>query len=387
VPTTVNAGRSVRLLSLVAALVLLAGTAACSDDDQSAATNDAAAVATAPVATVAARTTTAASPMPPTVASAGTSGDVVDLVQAVQGSVVKVTVSGQTSTPFGRGATQQGTGTGFIVDAGGAIVTNNHVVTMGGDRQATTIRVTLSDGRELDASIVGTDPRTDLAVVQVATDGLRPLPFADPKSILVGQMVVAIGYALDLGSTPTVTTGVISATDRVIEEQTTSISGAIQTDAAINPGNSGGPLLNLRGEVVGVNTAGLTGGSGQSVQGIFFAVSAQVAEPVVQELLADGVVDRGYLGVTVQQIGAGAARARGLAAGAYVVQVASGSPADRAGIRAGDVITKLGDMPITNGGGLTNALARYRAGAQVPVEVARSNERLTFQLTLGSPPK
>ena len=308
-----------------------------------------------------------------------------ELVESVRQSVVKVSVSAQAQSGVaGRAPAQQGTGTGFVIDDDGHIVTNHHVVTLDSGVAAGRIQVELWDGRVLDARVVGTDARTDLAVLKVEATGLRPLSFADPESIAVGQAVVAIGYALDLGATPTVTTGVISALDRVIEEDTTSIAGALQTDAAINPGNSGGPLLDLRGEVVGVNTAGIVGAGRTPVQGISFAVSAEVAEPVVAALIADGRVNRGFLGISAQDVNAEAARTRGLAEGAAVVQVTSGSPAERAGIRAGDVITAIGGTPVTGVGDITNALTRHPPGSRVPVTVARGSERLTLDVTLGA---
>lgn len=264
-----------RLLGLVAAAAVF-GAAACGTADSTTLSP----VATTPATTVTMQVT----------AATRTSGDeVVNLVQAARPSVVKVTVTAQARTGgFGRVQTVEGSGTGFVVTTDGAIVTNNHVVTLDGAVSSARYQVTLADGRTVDASLSGTDAASDLAVLQIDVTGLTPLTFAEPTSIQVGQPVVAIGYALDLGATPTVTTGVVSATDRVIEEKSTNIRNAIQTDAAINPGNSGGPLLNLQGEVVGVNTAGLSGGGGQSVQGIFFAVSSGVAQPVVSRLLAAG---------------------------------------------------------------------------------------------------
>ena len=366
------------VLPLATAAVLVAGVA-CTQGDQSGSANNAPETAQgAPTAAASADT-------------AGVQGDaalavsIPELVDAVRRSVVKVSVSAQAqSGAAGRAAGQQGTGTGFVIDGSGHIVTNHHVVTLQGGARAGRIQVELWDGRVLDARIVGTDARTDLAVLQVDAAGLRPLAFADPESIEVGEAVVAIGYALDLGATPTVTTGVVSALDRVIEEDTTSIAGALQTDAAVNPGNSGGPLLDLRGQVVGVNTAGIVGAGRTPVQGISFAVSAEVARPVVAALIANGSVNRGFLGISAQDLSAEAARTRGLAEAAAVVQVTSGSPAALAGIRAGDVITAIGDVPVTGVGDITNALTRYPPGSRVPLTVARGAEQLTLDVTLGA---
>ena len=366
------------VLPLATAAVLVAGVA-CTTSDGSGSAN---AIPDTAQATQGAT---------PAVAAAGIRGDaaravsIPELVDAVRQSVVKVSVSAQAQSGVaGRVPAQQGTGTGFVIDGNGHIVTNHHVVTLDSGAPAGRIQVELWDGRVLDARVVGTDARTDLAVLRVDAAGLRPLAFADPESIEVGEEVVAIGYALDLGATPTVTTGVVSALDRVIEEEATSIAGALQTDAAVNPGNSGGPLIDLAGRVVGVNTAGIVGAGRTPVQGISFAVSAEVAEPVVAALIADGSVNRGFLGISAQDLSAEAARTRGLAQGAAVAQVTSGSPAARAGIRAGDVITAIGDVPVTGVGDVTNALTRYPPGSRVPVTVARGSERLTLEVTLGA---
>ena len=303
------------VLPLATAAVLVAGVA-CTTADESGSAN------------TARETTQAAQSAPTSADTAGVQGDaalgagIPALVDAVRQSVVKVSVSAQVQGGIaGRAPAQQGTGTGFVIDDSGHVVTNHHVVTLDSGARAGRIQVELWDGRVLDARVVGTDERTDLAVLHVDAAGLRPLAFADPESIEVGEAVVAIGYALDLGATPTVTTGVVSALDRVIEEDTTSIAGALQTDAAVNPGNSGGPLLDLRGQVVGVNTAGIVANGRTPVQGISFAVSAEVAEPVVAALIADGAVNRGFLGINAQDVSAEAARTRGLVEGAADAQI------------------------------------------------------------------
>ena len=319
-----------------------------------------------------------------------------EVVKAVRPSVVRIRAGGQQVSVFGTVQRNEGAGTGFIVDARGYIVTNNHVVTLGTDRPASRLDVDLWDGRTVQGTLVGRDERTDLAVVKIDAGNLTPLRFADSTQIAIGEEVLAIGFALDLGETPTVTKGVVSAKDRVIEETINaggrplrvSIGGAIQTDAPINPGNSGGPLVNLRGEVVGVNTAGLVGGMGQPVQGIFFAVSAQVAEPIVRALMEEGKVERGYLGVTPVTINREMARANNLRVeyGAGLQTVEPGTPADRAGLRPGDVITKVGDHPVRNVGDLTNALTKYRPGQRVRVEYVRGRDTDSVELTVSERP-
>ena len=219
-------------------------------------------------------------------------------------------------------------------------------------------------------------------------NGLTPIQWADLSSILVGEQVVAIGYALDLGGAPTVTTGVVSALDRSIPEPDATISGAIQTDAAVNPGNSGGPLLDLDGKVVGVTTAGLSGTTDTPVQGLNFVISGQMAQPVVQALVSQGHVTRGYLGVAVTDITPELAQANGIGVdhGAGVGDVTSGAPADQAGLKPGDVITKVGDVDIKSTGDLTNALTKYGPSQKVTVAYERGKNQATTTITLGQRP-
>ena len=383
-----------RIPVLVAAAALLLGAAACTDDKA------APAQSTDPSAAVQqlsqqngqqtpARGQTNAAPI-------GEPGSPSQLVAAVRPSVVRIRAGGQQTGTFGSVQRNEGTGTGFIIDADGHIVTNNHVVTLGTTQAASQLEVDLWDGRTVQGRLVGRDERTDLAVIKIDADRLTPVRFADTSRIEVGEEVLAIGFALDLGANPTVTKGVISAKDRVIDETLNaggraypiSISGAIQTDAAINPGNSGGPLVNMRGEVVGVNTAGLVGAGGQPVQGIFFAVSAHVAEPIARALVETGRVERGYLGVEVVSVTREMAIAQGLRVneGAGLRRVDSGTPADKAGLRTGDIITKIGDHTIRNSGDITNALATYRPGQKVKVEYARGRDTGTAEVTLGERP-
>jgi len=263
---------------------------------------------------------------------------------------------------------------------------------LGGGRVASNITVEFADGRTVEAKVQGLDPSTDLAVLKVTADNLKPVKFADPRSVVVGEDVVAVGFALDLGATPTVTKGVVSALDRVIEERNesgaqVSISGAIQTDAAINPGNSGGPLLNMRGEVIGINTAGLFGGAGRPVQGISFAVSAQVAQPIVRSLIDNGAVRRGYLGVVPGTVDRDVAQARRLPVneGAILARVDNG-PAQRAGLQAGDVIVKIGSVDIKNVGDITLALTSNGPGQTVKIEYYRGGDKKSTEVTLGERP-
>ncbi len=377
-----------RFLAVPAAAVVLLGAVACTNDKSDTSSN-------ASTATSASVQTTALQAQNGT-SSLKDDADPNEVVKAVWPSVVRIRANNQQAGAFGTVGRGEGTGTGFIVDDRGYIVTNNHVVTLGTNREASQFQVDLSDGRTVQGELVGRDERTDLAVIKIEADNLTPVRFADSTKAEIGEEVLAIGFALDLGSTPTVTKGVISAKDRVIDETLSaggraygiSISGAIQTDAAINPGNSGGPLVNMRGEVVGINTAGLVGDAGQPVQGIFFAVSSQVAEPIVEGLVEDGQIERGYLGVEVSTVTRESARAQNsnVSEGAGIQGVTTGSAAERAGLRTGDVITKIGDHQIKNIGDVSNALASHKPGEKVKVEYSRNGSNATTDVTLGERP-
>ncbi len=372
-----------RAIPLIAAVLFAVAAAACTKEKppEAAATSTTAATVTGTVAPTASGTRVASA------APASAPANTVELVKRVRPSVVRVNARGG----FGQG---EGTGTGFVVDERGYIVTNNHVVTLGGGRPAAELKVDLADGRTVDARLVGRDERTDLAVLKVDAGILTPLAFADPNSIEVGEDVIAVGFALDLGGPPTVTKGVVSAVDRVIDEtdmlgNPIQISGAIQTDAAINPGNSGGPLIDAEGRVVGINTAGIRGGFGTPVQGISFAVSSGVAQPIVKSLIDTGTVRRGYLGVLVSLVDRNRAEALGLPVkeGVRIERVEPGSAAEQAGLRAGDVIVKVGTIDVKNLGDLTRALTQNGPGQKVTVEYYRGNERRSAEVTLGERPQ
>lgn len=321
-----------------------------------------------------------------------------EVVQIAEPSVVRV----QTGTGFATGV-----GTGFIVDPDGYIMTNNHVVQGARGRAGVGgIKVTLSDGAEYDAAIIGTDPRSDLALIKIEAKGLSALPIGTLENVQVGQDVLAIGFALDLQEgtgAPTVTRGIISAKNRSISENT-QVLGAIQTDAAINHGNSGGPLLNFYGEVVGVNTAiapdDTTGGV---APGIGFAVGADTVQAVFQQLKTDGKVSRGYLGIgNFVELRPAKAQELGIPGGTrgvYLVNpdtttgmrstiptVLQGAPADQAGIRPGDVITKIGDTRVGDESELAVAMINHHPGQKVRVELYREGKAMTVEVTLGTPP-
>jgi len=270
---------------------------------------------------------------------------------------------------------QRSLGSGFIISEDGFIVTNNHVI-MGADQIQITFQV---EGREqsFDAEVIGTDPETDLALLKIEADiDLPTLEFGDSDKIRVGDWVVAIGNPFGLAHT--VTAGIVSAKGRIIGAGP--YDNFIQTDASINPGNSGGPLLNLKGEVIGINTAIVAAG-----QGIGFAIPSSMAQEIIEQLRTDQKVSRGWLGVTIQNIDENTARALGLdePKGALVADVTSGDPAEQAGIRAGDAILAINDRPVANSSELTRRIGAIAPGTEVEITVWRDGERKNIKVTLG----
>ncbi len=272
-------------------------------------------------------------------------------------------------------------GSGVIVSDEGYVLTNNHVV-----QNADEIRVQIEDDRRYEARVVGTDPASDLAVIQFEDppENLRVLDFADAQGPQLGEPVVAIGNPFGLSST--VTLGIISATGRQ-NIGITDYEDFIQTDAAINPGNSGGPLINMDGEVVGINTAILSRSGGY--QGIGFAIPARMAQSIMQSLIDEGEVSRGWLGVVIQTMNPELAEALDLPEntdGVVVSDVQQGSPADEAGLQRGDVIVSLADTDIDTASSLRNRVAMQSPGTEVELGVLRGGERQTVALTLGELP-
>ena len=270
---------------------------------------------------------------------------------------------------------EQSLGSGVIVDAAkGYILTNNHVV--GG---ADDITVTLQDGRNVKGTLVGTDPATDVAVVKITPDHLQALPIADSSALRVGDFVVAVGDPFGLGQT--VTSGIISALGRS-GLGGSSFQNFIQTDASINPGNSGGALVNLRGELVGINTMILSPSGGNV--GIGFAIPTKIAGEVMTQLIAHGKVSRGSLGAQTQDITPNIAKLLGLKDnnGAVVTRVIPGSAADRAGLQVGDVLTAINGTPLENADQLNNAEGLLPADSTVTLSVLRNGttRQVTAQL-------
>ena len=271
---------------------------------------------------------------------------------------------------FGR----QSQGSGFIVSADGTVVTNNHVVD-----KSDSVEVVLEDGRTLDAKVIGTDPKTDLAVLKITEEGVFPFVKFAPVTPRVGDWVVAIGNPFGLGGT--VTAGIVSARGRDIGSGP--YDDYIQIDAAVNRGNSGGPTFNLKGEVVGVNTA-IASPSGGNV-GIAFAIPASVAEKVVADLKDDGKVSRGFIGVHIQPVTKEIADAMGLkdTRGALVAEATPESPAARAGIRTGDAIVAVDGERIRDARALSLKIASYAPGKSVPVTVWRDGKEQTVTVEVG----
>jgi Do/DeqQ family serine protease len=273
---------------------------------------------------------------------------------------------------------EQAIGSGVIVDAAkGYILTNNHVVA-----QADKIKVRLNDDRQFDAKLIGTDPQTDLAVLQIKADGLTALPLGDSDNLQVGDFVVAIGSPFNLRQT--VTSGIVSGLGR---RSAGGDDGAyqdfIQTDASINPGNSGGALINLRGELVGINSQILSG-SGGSI-GIGFSIPVNLAKSVMTQLIATGKVDRGRIGIVGQNLTPELAKAFGLrdAHGALVARVVPGSPADKAGIKPEDVVIQANGKAIKDMPELRNLIGLLKVGDKVELTVLRNGETKKLTVTIG----
>jgi len=271
-------------------------------------------------------------------------------------------------------------GSGFIISEDGYVVTNNHVVD-GADE----VMVTLTDRREYEAKVIGTDTRSDLALLKIDAEGLPAIRWGDSEDLKVGEWVVAIGspFGLDYSASA----GIVSAMGRSIpNESRENYVPFIQTDVAINPGNSGGPLFNLKGEVVGINSQIYTR-SGGSI-GLSFAIPARLARDVVAQLKDKGRVDRGWLGVGIQDVDRNLAKAMGLGkpSGALVAQVEAGAPAAQAGIKVGDIITRFDGERITMSGDLPHVVGQTRPGSEVSVDLMREGKQQTVRVTVGALP-
>lgn len=334
-------------------------------------------------------------PAPVVVNNADSVTWVTGAASTAQPSVVTISVSSGSSG---------GNGSGEFLTADGYILTNTHVVTLDGATASPKIEVKTFDGHVYDAKLIGTDPTNDLAVIKIdANTQFRPITFADSDKVNVGDNVVAIGAPLGLSNT--VTKGIVSALNRTIQVSSAAApdnsSGGglqfwnnnsgkpavnldvIQTDAAINPGNSGGALVNERGELIGVNVAiASAGSSGSGSIGVGFAIPSNVAKRIATEIMKTGSASHGLLGAGVVDA-TNSKNAASFTTGAKVQEVTAGGAAEKAGVKAGDVIVKLGDQTVTSASELMAAVRQLPAGAKTTVEVVRNGKNNTFQVTLG----
>jgi len=274
------------------------------------------------------------------------------------------------------GFVQQGVGTGVVVSADGYILTNNHVV-----HGADTITVTLSDDRKLDGKVVGTDEKTDLAVVKIDAKDLLPAELGDSDQINVGEWVLAVGNPF--GFANTVTAGIVSAKGRTGIADPSMYEDFIQTDAAINPGNSGGPLVDLDGKIIGINTAIFTRSGGY--QGIGFAIPSNMAKQVMESIISGGKVVRGWLGVAIQNLSADLAQSFGYdgSDGALIGDVTAGSPAEKAGLKNGDIVVKFAGKPVKDMNHFRNTVAATKPGTKVELDIFRDRAHKTVTIEVG----
>lgn len=367
--------KTVSVLSI--ALVLTLTAAACTTDPDT----DNTPGNSSPTASNGSTSATAQSPTA-TIIRNGNSGfpDITTVVNRVQPAIVAISVESLERDFFLRPVPVQGAGSGVIINSDGFIVTNNHVI-----QGAQAVRVILPDGREFTATLVGRDPLSDLAVLRISGSNLPSVPLSATADPRVGDWVIAIGNALDLEGGPTVTVGVVSAKNRsILSGSGVTLFNMLQTDAAINPGNSGGPLVDLDGNIVGINTSIIS-----TAQGIGFSIAAPTAKPIVDELIKSGRIVRPQLGVTTQTVDANVIQQLKLpegTRGAIVASVQNGSPAARAGIQQGDVITKIDNVDIASSPSLQFQIWRHRVGDSISVSVLRSGQTLSMQVQLGERP-
>jgi len=297
-------------------------------------------------------------------------------------SVVLITAE-MTSVMFGQSTTGTSSGSGFVITEDGYVVTNHHVVD-----KATGVTVTMYDGTEYDAKIIGSDSTNDVALLKIDEDvTLQAVAIGSSNALSVGDQVVAIGNPLG-ELTSTLTVGYVSAKERDVTTDGTTIN-MIQTDAAINSGNSGGPLFNSQGEVVGITTAKYSGNSssGASIEGIGFAIPIDDVMPLVDDLMNYGYINSAYLGVMVSDMDSATASYYGLPVGAYVQEVTPGNCAEKAGLQAKDIIVALGEHKVKNVSELTKALRKFKAGDTTIITVVRGGQELKLSITLDEKPR
>ena len=305
--------------------------------------------------------------------------DFVSVVAKIKSSVVAINTEIVTYDIFNRPFTQEGAGSGWIVDEDGYVVTNNHVV-----EGARSITVTLDDGRTFPAAIVGTDPLTDIAVVKIEAANLVKADIGDSSELQIGEWVLAVGNSLNLGVTPS--EGIVRSSEasiQVSEGQT--LYGLIGTSAPINPGNSGGPLVNMRGEVVGITTIKI---ATVGVEAMGWAISSDTAIPIIEDLIQNGYVIRPWLGVVLYSVDQYVVLRYKLTVdkGAFVTQVAQGSPAAKAGIKEGDVITNMSGKEISSAQDLIQVIHSSEIGQEVEIVFWRGDtENTTYAIFIERP--
>ena len=295
--------------------------------------------------------------------------NVAEVLKKIQPSVVTIIALTESGMDQGRG-----TGTGVVITSDGDILTNDHVI----DGADTVFVLFAGDTEPTPATVIAVDPGNDLALLHVDQTGLTPAVFADPDSIDIGDEVVAVGFALDLDGGPTVTRGIVSALNRTIVSGDGALDGLIQTDTAISSGNSGGPLVNTRGQVIGINTAVFQSSSEVAANNVGFSISVAEALPVIEELRAQAngqARTEGYLGVSVLDRNDG-----GL--GAMIAEVSPGSPADLAGMKVDDVVIEADGSPVDGQPALVAAIRDKSPGDTIKIDVLRDGERITLTATL-----
>jgi S1-C subfamily serine protease len=310
----------------------------------------------------------------PVATAPATNGDepalnVAEVLKKIQPSVVTIIALTETGMDQGRG-----TGTGVVITSDGDILTNDHVV----DGADSVFVLFAGDTEPTPATVIAVDAGNDLALLHVDQTGLTPAVFADPDSIDIGDEVVAVGFALDLDGGPTVTRGIVSALNRTIVSGDGALDGLIQTDTAISSGNSGGPLVNTRGQVIGINTAVFQSSSEVAANNVGFSISVAEALPVIEELRAQAngqARTEGYLGVSVLDRQDG-----GL--GAMIAEVSPGSPADLAGMQVDDVVIQADGSPVDGQPALVAAIRDKSPGDTIKIDVLRDGERITLTATL-----
>jgi 2-alkenal reductase len=310
---------------------------------------------------------------------------ITEVVEKTSPAVVTVLakIPGQV-TFFGQEPDQQVSGSGVIISSDGYIITNNHVI-----ENAKEVEIILPGGTRIPATIMGTDKFADLAVLKIEGENVTsPASFGNSEMLSPGETVIAIGSPLGKFQN-TVTVGVVSATDRSLRiSENYQMEGLIQTDAAINQGNSGGPLINLAGEVIGINTLIVRGGASAVAEGLGFAIPANRAKVIAEQIIEKGYFSRPYLGINWEWITPGIAAAYNLPAewGAFISQVAPDTPASQAGLQEGDIIVQFGDRQLNENNPFINALYDHSPGDQVTLTVKRNGETAEVEVTLAEQP-